>query len=417
VKGLWLIARRSLRQHALATAVTVFSVALAVGLVMSVFTLSKASRDAFTGGDGGFDAVLGARGSPVQLVLNTVFHLETSPGNVPWAMYDEIRNHPAVESAVPYAVGDNLGGFRIVGTTPELFDVFLAGGDRKLAPRNGGRVFDPARREAVIGHTAAIETGLRVGATFHPVHDVGARGKAHDTEYTVVGILEQTGAPVDRVLFIPIEGAFRMDGHELRGTGAAFQPESGQAIPDEHKEVSAVMLRLRAPAAGLMLAHQINRQGKAATLAWPVDQIVADLFNKLAWVAEILRLVAYLVMVVAAFSILASLYNTMNERRREFAILRALGARRRTVFGVIVLESATIAFLGALLGYAVYVAIVGVAAAIVRKQTGVVIEVTTWHPALWGAPLGMTLLGAAAGLLPAFKAYSTDVAPNLLPTS
>jgi putative ABC transport system permease protein len=135
------------------------------------------------------------------------------------------------------------------------------------------------------------------------------------------------------------------------------------------------------------------------------------------WVHDVLALVADLVCVVAAASILASIYNTINERRREFAILRALGARRSTVFAAIVTESAAISAIGAAAGFVVYVAIMLVAAAVVRAQTGVVVSVFEFHPVLVVAPLGMTALGAVCGLVPAFKAYRTDVAANLAPSS
>jgi putative ABC transport system permease protein len=144
---------------------------------------------------------------------------------------------------------------------------------------------------------------------------------------------------------------------------------------------------------------------------------MADLFDRIGWVSRILTMVAYLVMAVAAGSILASIYNTMNERRREFAILRALGARRGTVFSTIVLESTTITFLGALVGYLVYGAIFTAAFYIVRAQTGVVLDVLKLDPALLLTPIAMIVLGALAGLVPAFKAYRTDVASNLTPVS
>jgi len=134
-------------------------------------------------------------------------------------------------------------------------------------------------------------------------------------------------------------------------------------------------------------------------------------------VTEILRLLAYLVVVVATAGVLASIYNTMHERRRDFAILRALGARRSTVFLVIVLESGGIAALGSLLAYAVYAVILGGAAHVIRSETGVVLELTSLHPALWWTPIGTIALGALAGVVPAFKAYSTDVARGLQPSS
>lgn len=416
-RGIAMIVRRSLRQHALSTTVTVISAALGCGLVMAVFSVSQQSRDAFAGGKVGYDAVLGARGSQLQLVLNTVFHLETSPGNVPWSMYTEVANDPKIELAVPYAVGDNFNGFRIVGTTSDIFESFeFAPGEQFTCEY--GNTFVEERREAVLGATVARECGLWPGMEFEPFHGLFFDEKAERHQaYTVVGVLETTNTPSDRVIWIPIEGVFRMTGHSLRGTGEEYKPVAGQEIPDEHKEISAVMLKFRSPRAGLFYDRLINRQGKVATLAWPIDKVIIELFEKMGWVTRILELVAYLTLLVVSGSILASLYNTMNERRREFAILRALGARRRTVFCAIVIESTTIAGLGAALGFVIYAGVLYLAATVVRQQTGVQLDVWTGHLALTLTPLGMMVLGALSGLLPATKAYATDVASNLTPGS
>lgn len=419
--GLLLIVRRSLRQHLLSTSVTVFSTAIAVGLVMSVFHLNAQTRQAFLLDGFGADAVLGARGSKLQLVLNSVFHLETSPGNIPWSLYEEMRLNARVEMAVPYAVGDNYRGFRIVGTTLELFERLEVARGKKLVVQPGGVVFDPNVREAVIGSVVAQNSDLRLGSLFQPRHGVVSSAGSeviHPEEYQVVGVLEPTGTPIDRVVFIPIEGIFRMEGHELRGAGEQYKPEAGVDIPDEHKEVSAVLLKFRGgPMTGRFFDMQINMQGKEATLAFPLAQVLLEIFQKLGWMVQVLGTVAILVALVAGSSILAALYNTMNERRREFAILRALGAKRRTVSSAIVLESSAIALLGALGGLLVYGGIFGAAAYVVRKETGVVLDPLAYHPSLVLAPLGMVVLGALAGILPALKAYSTDVAANLVPTS
>ena len=405
---------RSLRQHALSTAVTAGAMALACGLVLAVFNVTAQARDAFVR-DPGFDAVLGARGSPLQLVLNTVFHLETSPGNIPWTLYEEFKNDPRVEIAIPYAVGDNYRGFRIVGTTPQIFEVEYAEGRRHKVKT--GRLFDPRNREAVIGSFVAETTGLKVNDRFHPSHGTGEHGEhEHEDEYNVVAILEPTNTPADRVVWIPIEGIFRMEGHVLRGTGEEHQPEPGEEIEDEHKEVSAVMLRLKGEAAGFALAIKARESG-VATLAWPIANVMQDLFDKLFWFVRILEIVAYLVVAVSMGGILASLYNTMNERRREFAILRALGARRATVFLAVVSEAAAIAAAGALAGFLVYALVLAAAAYTLRVQTGVVLDLFASHPVLWAAPAGIVALGALAGLLPAAKAYRTDVAQNLAPTT
>lgn len=412
------IVRRSLRQHALSSFVTIVSVALAAGLTMSVFAINSQTYDAFTGGKVGFDAVLGARGSQLQLVLNTVFHLETSPGNIPWSLYKEISEDPRVTLAIPYAVGDNYQGYRIVGTTQEMFTKFTYREGQGFVLKPGGRVFDESKKEAVLGNYVAEKLGMTVGSTFTPYHGLQfSEREKHSDEYTVVAVMEPTNGPSDRVLWIPIEGIYRMAGHVLRGSGKPIRATPGEPIAEEHLEVSAVMLKLRNPQAGFILNNQINQQGKVATLAWPIARVMAELFERIGWVSRILTMVAYLIVVVAAGSILASIYNTMNERRREFAILRALGARRTTVFSAIVLEASTITTIGALLGFLVYGAVLAAAFVIVRAQTGVVLDAFRFDPALWMTPVGMIALGALAGLVPAFKAYRTDVASNLTPLS
>jgi len=418
LSDLFLLVRRSLRQHALSTTITVLAIALASGLVMSVFIIKDQAYSAFTGGAIGYDAVLGARGSQLQLVLNTIFHLETSPGNLPWEMYETVANDPRVELAIPYAVGDNYRGFRIVGTTEDIFSKFEYQRGKNFQVQAGGRFFDHKRREAVIGSFVAQRTRLTLGARFNAYHGLAFdENKQHDEQYVVAGILQPTNTPSDRVIWIPLEGIFRMGGHVLRGSGNEYQAQPGEAIPEEHQEVSAVMLKFKSPQEGFALDQTINKQGKVATLAWPIGRVMAEWFDKLGWMVRVLELVAYLVALVAAGSILASIYNTINERRREFAILRALGAQRQIIFSALILEAATIAALGSICGYFVYAAIQTVAAKIMRTQTGVVLEVFAFNPAFVFVPIGMILLGALAGWLPASKAYRTDVATNLVPQS
>ncbi|MEM9381122.1 MAG: FtsX-like permease family protein [Planctomycetota bacterium] len=412
MKSLFFIVARSMRQHLLSTIVTIVSAGLASGLVMSVFTVSEQSKNAFTGGDIGYDAVLGAKGSELQLVLNAVFHLETSPGNIPWSLYEEVKSRGDVRYAIPYALGDNLYGYRIVGTTGELFDTFEFQDGRKFEFEDG-TAFDEMRMEAVIGSVAAEDLDLGVGDTFRPFHGLYfVPGIVpHEELYVITGVLEPTNTANDRVIWIPIEGIYRMEGHYV--DGGTKQVERGmEVIPDEWKEVSAVMIKYTSPLRGKVMQDEVRR-GTQATLAWPIANVLAIFFQKMGWITRVLLYVAYLVVVVAGFGLLASIYNTMNERRREFAILRALGARRSTVFSVIVLEAGTIAVLGSLLGYVVYGAILFASAQVIRDQTGVVLEIGAAHPALLWTPVGMAIVGALAGVFPALKAYSTDVARTL----
>ncbi|MBX3394803.1 MAG: ABC transporter permease [Phycisphaerae bacterium] len=421
IRAIAFVVRRSLRRHLLATCVTISATAMASALVMAVFTLRDQAERAFVGGSCGFDAVLGARSSRLQLVLNVLFHLDVSPGNIPWSLYDSVRSDPRVAVAVPIAVGDNYFGYRIVGTDAQLFTEFQPRRSRKLEIRSGGRPFDSELREAVVGDVVARRTGLSVGSTFRPHHGLVFDSAAiHDDEhdeFLVVGILEPTNSPVDRVVWIPIEAVFRMSGHVLGHDDDHYEPVAGEEIPIEHKAVSALLIKLRSPQFGLDLDQEFNRGGSAATFAWPVARVLSELFDRIGWMAAVLEIVAAMVMLVAGAAILASLHNTINERRREFAIYRALGARRLTVFSIIIMESGAIAAIGAFAGFVPYIGLLASARTIIRDQTGVVLDLWSVHPALLWTPAAAILLGLIAGLIPAWKAYATDVAACLAPHS
>lgn len=400
--SLWRLVLRSLRQHLLSTVVTALSIALAGGLLMSVWIVREQSQAAFTGMTGGFDAVLGARGSKLQLVLNSVFHLEESPGNLPWTDFLEIQKNPNVAVAVPIAVGDNYRGYRVVGTTTNLFTEVEYAAGRRYALQRPGRIFDQTLREAVAGSFVARRLGLKRGDTFHPYHGLNFNEQdEHAESYVVVGILEPSNTPADRVLWIPLEGLQKMSGHD----------------PAAAEDISAVLVKLKAPIAGQQLDQSYNKQGDRLTFAWPVARIVAQLFDKIAWFDRVLALVAYLVALVASGSILASIYNSMNERRRDIAILRALGARRRTIFRTVVLEAAVIAALGMAIAFVIHGAIGSAAAVVIRAQTGVALDPLAPHAVMLWAPAAMIGLSALAGMVPAIKAYRTDVAENLAPVS
>jgi putative ABC transport system permease protein len=176
-----LIIYRSLRQHALSTLVTAAGIALACGLLMSVWMVKTQSQAAFMQTTTGFDAVLGARGSKLQLVLNAIFHLEASPGNLPWSDYESIKRHPMVKTAIPIAVGDNLRGYRLVGTLPELFANVEYAPEKKFTVQPGGRFFGDATdiKEAVAGSFAAQKLGLKGGDTFRPSTASPSTRRAH----------------------------------------------------------------------------------------------------------------------------------------------------------------------------------------------------------------------------------------------
>ncbi|MDP2138439.1 MAG: FtsX-like permease family protein, partial [Candidatus Didemnitutus sp.] len=288
-----------------------------------------------------------------------------------------------------------------VGTTPQLFEVEFSPG-RKYTLATGGRLFADGTREAVLGALAAKQLKLRIGDTFRPYHGLNFDPAAqHEEVYTITGVLEPTSSPVDRVIWIPLAGVQTMAGHD----------------PRTATDVSAVLIQLRAASAGVMLDTMINKQGNRMTFAYPIGTIVADLFNKISWVDKVLTLVAWLVAAVASGSVLVSIYNSMSARQRDIAILRALGARRRTVFGAVVGEAAAIGLLGAALGFAAFAGLGLGVTAIIQTQTGVVLEPFKWNPVFWWGPASLVGLAVLGGLLPAWKAYRVPVAETIAPVS
>ena len=393
------LAQKGFGQHALSSLVASLTIALAAGLFLSTFKIKEEANKAFSNASGGFDAVLGARGSKLQLILNALFHLEASPGNLSWEQYETILKTPGVREAFPIAVGDNYLGYRLVGTLPNLFTDHQWRPGENYKVQKGGRIFTDSAKEALVGSMVARKLNLKIGDRFHPYHGLTYKEESkHSDIYVVVGLLEATGTPADRVIWIPIKGIQLMEGHD------ASMAQS----------VSAVLLTLKG-AAGFSLDLKYNKQGDRATLAWPVASILGSFFNKLNWFEDVLSLVAYMVAFIGSMIIFATLRSAMNERIREFAILRCLGASRRDVTFVVLAQSIMISFLGALGSLLFSFVIHSITARLIREQTGVVMEGIAIDQATITTFFALLLIGLLSGLLPALQAYRVNLSENLKP--
>lgn len=328
---IFFLARKGFRQHFFASLVAAFSIALAGGLLLSTMKIQKQTQTSFNNASGGFDAVLGARGSKLQLILNALFHLDASPGNLPWEQYELIKNTPGVKEAYPIAVGDNYLGYRLVGTDPKLFydHEWKKGEKYKLRQ---GRIFSEMAKEALVGSFVAKKLNLKIGDRFQPYHGLNFKEDTqHEDIYVVVGLLEATGTPSDKVIWVPIKGIQLMEGHDQ---------EMAQSV-------SAVLLSLKG-AAGFNLEIRYNRQGNLATFAWPVAATLASFFDKMNWFRGVLQVIAYVIAVVGVLMVASTMHSSLNERKRDFAILRSLGSSRVIVMGVIMGHAWLISLLGAL---------------------------------------------------------------------
>jgi putative ABC transport system permease protein len=434
---------KNMRQRALATCLTTLSVALGVALCAAILLIRQEMQKRFEQGAIGYEMVVGAKGSPLQLVLNTVFHLDISPGNIPWDLFTTLRDDRRVKLAIPFAVGDNYRGFRIVGTTDALFREFEFEPGRKFAFAQGGpfqfseealeHAFEEAAErakaaaegktaephdhdrvsEAVLGSAVAAQTGLKLGNTFVASHGLqeAADEKVHgDVAWKVVGILAPTGTANDRAIFINLDSFYHIEGHEIRETG---KPLDDDTTPPGM--VSSIVLKLRTPVHALGLAREIN-DSLNAMAAFPASEI-RNLFQIVGNIDRVLLAQAILIVIVAGVAIAVSIYNSLSERRREIAILRALGARRRTIFAIVVWEAVAICLLGGVAGLLGGHAIVTLANVALQEASGFTVAAFRFQTVELLVLAGCVILGALSGFGPAARAYRTDVAENLAPTT
>ncbi|MEJ6524778.1 MAG: ABC transporter permease [Opitutales bacterium] len=396
-RSLFFLCTRGVRQFAFSSLVASLAIAMSGGLFLGTWKIKEGAQNAFTLSSGGFDAVLGARGSKLQLILNAIFHLEASPGNLKWEQYEIIKNTPGVKEAYPLAVGDNFMGYRLVGTESSLFKEHEWKKGIKYRVQKSGRIFSDNAKEALVGNFVANKLGLKVGDRFQPYHGLTFREESkHDEIYVVVGILDPTGTPADKVIWIPIKGIQLMEGH----------------ASEYASSVSAVLVKLRG-AAGFALEMKYNKQGNQATFAWPIAATLAEFFDRLVWFEKVLEWIAYLVGSVASLIILAVLRNSMNERKREFAILRCLGASRRFVTNVMLGQSLIISLIGALGSFLIYLIMSGIASYFIREQTGVLLSPFEFDLTFFYVFFAILILGIVSGIPPAFSAYRVDISKNL----
>ena len=459
--SLWKIAWRSIQQRALASWLTAISMALGVSLVVTVLVIHQVIEYSFQRSAQGYDLIVGAKGGQLELVLNTVHYIGRPVENIPYTCFKQFlpggRYETSVEKAIPICMGDNYEGFFVIGTVPERFTDLKYLDDRSYEFAQGRNFRTENFYEAVIGAQVANKTGLKPGDELKPTHGTGKEGHQH-RPFKVVGVLAPTGTPVDRAAYVNIEGFYHLEGHarhvksgdadhdEHHDAKAADHGESehehhdakaagsdaakhdahhdhdehdehldpDQPAPDSVRRVTAILLCVK-PARLLSLAKLVNEDPLTQS-AQPV-QVMTDLLRGLIGnVQRLLLILAVLVVVVAGIGILVSIYNSMNDRRREIAIMRALGAQRWIVMVIILLESILLSLGGGAIGVLLGHGLIGALAPTILEHTGVAVSPFqfTWLELVL-IP-GLVALAAAVGYLPAAIAYRTDVAASLTNT-
>lgn len=410
--GILKIVFKNIKQRSLASLLTIFSIMLGVALVTSIILLRKESEDAFNQTATGYELIVGPKGSSLQLTLNTVYQIGVPLGNMPFRVYELLKNDKRVKLAIPYVSGDNFKNFRLIGTVPEIFTEFEYHKGKKYNISSGK--FFENDFEAVIGSETSLRTGLKIGDTFTGSHGVDSYegAETHDEfRFKVTGILEKTFSPVDRLIFVSMNSVWKLHNHEMENDTASASTN--------HNTITSILLKLKNPVYFDLVRRQINDdryEGISAQAILPVFEI-KQLFDIIGNINSILLVIAYLVIFVSAISVLVSLYNSMNERRREIAIMRSLGASRFTILKIIVMEGVIISLCGSLSGLLLGHSVLIILKNKISDLAGIQITGTTFSITELYIFAGTVLLGMIASLLPALKAYKTDVAENLNPVS
>jgi putative ABC transport system permease protein len=378
-----------LRARPLQTSLSVLLLAFGVATVIALRLVVGQFEERMGRDAQGIDLVVGAKGSPMQIMLAGIYHADAPTGNVPLSVVAVLEKNRLVKKAIPLALGDSWKGWRIVGAPREYAEHYGA--------RVGEGRFYEKPMEAVLGAEVAARTGMRTGGKFAGAHGVGGEGAEHDEAYEVVGVLAKTGTVVDRLVLTSIESVWEVH-HEHGGK-------------ETEREVTVILVQYASPLAAAMLPRQINAKSElqAASPAYET----ARLFRIVGVGVEALRAFALLLVLAAGFSVFIALYGALEERRYDLAVMRALGASRARLFGLLVAEGAVLAAAGALLGIAL--------GHLLTLALGAWLEMQGQHPVdglqfrveeLWvfAAALG---IGIIAALLPAWRGCRADVSRTL----
>lgn len=418
MKYLLALAIRSAWNRKLTLGLTLLSIALSVALLIGVERVRQDAQDSFEQSVSGTDLVVGARTSPVQLMLYAVFHIGEATNNIHWQSYQDIASNPAVAWTIPISLGDSHHGFPVLGTTTDYFEHFHYGEAQSLTFTNG-KPF-AGLFEAVVGSEVASHLGYRLGDKITLSHGAGDIGLSEhaDKPFTVTGILAPTGTPVDRTVHVSL-GA--IEAIHLDWQGGAKIP--GFAIPAEYarkfdltpKEVTAILVGLKSRAAVFKMQRSVNEY-RAEPLLAVLPGVALDQLWQVVGVAErALLAVSGMVVVVGLCGLMAVILASLNERRRELAILRSVGARPMDVFLLLSSEGLFITLCGTLLGMALLTALTAIFSPLIQSHFGLMIVpkfISYDELGLLGLVMGVSLL---ASLMPGYSAYKLSLADGLTP--
>lgn len=405
-----------LRHKILSTALTAATFAAGVAMIVVLLLVNAQLQNEFSNNLKGIDLVVGGKGSPMQLILSSVFHLDTPTGNIPLDEAEKLSRHSLVKETIPIALGDNYQGYRIVGTIqayPEHYNARL---------KAGGRYWQK-KMETVLGAEVAAKSGLNPGDSFAGSHGLTTGGELHSgLPYTVVGILEQTGTVIDRLALTGRESIWHIHeqhdhDHDAEGAGhkngAQGHHDDGHADAQGlEREITSLLITYSSPLAAVELPRQINSTTsmQAASPAFEV----ARLNTFMGTGTETIKYFAWFLIALAGFGIFTGLYNAMNERRYDLALMRSFGARPGKLFKLMMTESLAVAIVGLVAGVVTGHLFVESFAAWLASSKNIHITGRLFLiEEMWLVPVSLAV-GALAALLPAIRVYRIDIFKTLV---
>jgi putative ABC transport system permease protein len=403
-----------LKARPLNTAINSVLLALGIAVITILLLFNKQLEQKITQNARGIDLVVGAKGSPLQLILCNIFHVDFPTGNIKLFEAERIAKNRLVKRAIPLALGDSYQSYRIVGTTkdyPALYKAELAQGE-----------WWEGDLAVTIGSNVAALTGLKTGDHFASAHGLAEGGHAHDEhQYNVKGILKPTNTVLDNLILTSVESVWEM--HEEGGeehheehtkADSAFIPSPlvpSVAKGDSIKELTSVLLQYRSPMGALQLPRLVNAQSslQAASPAFET----ARLFSILGVGVDILMGFAYVLIIISGLSIFIALYNSLKERRYDLAIMRSMGATRTKLFVAILLEGTVLTLMGSIIGLLLGHGVLILLAQLMEQTQKAGISGLVFYPEEWIILAGSLLLGLVCAIIPAVQAYRTDISKVL----
>ncbi len=410
------LAWKSLANRWLTAALTVLAIAVSVMLLLGVEKVRVGARQSFADTISGTDLIVGARSGALNLLLYSVFRIGNATNNITWRTYQEIAKAPQIDWIVPISLGDSHHGFRVMGTTPEYFQRYRYRRTNTLAFAEGKPFSDLF--DAVLGADVASQLGYKIGDKIIVSHGLGSTGflEHDDKPFRVSGILAKTGTPVDRTLHVSLEAieAIHVDWQSgARIPGQSVSAEEVRHMNLQPKAITAALIGLKSKLAIFGLQRAINDFRAEPLSAILPGATLQELWGLVGTAETALAAVSAMVVVTALLGMVTMILTTLNERRREMAILRSVGARPATILALLIAEATLLILLGVGLGVVLLYAGLVLLQPYIDRVYGLHIEIQALKTGEWLNLAGVIAAGVLAGFLPALRAYRLSLADGL----